>query len=315
MSGHWNRSGWRDRHYAWLMPARPPRRNESRRRLLLLAALCLVWIGLLIWPGPQLGAFLTAQTARLAHATRQGNTRTVTAGAGQHPPGVTVSNGSLHTAWQVGIQAAGAPDQDTGVRTIIETRLPQRVSDQTTDYYWIGAYLSDGSFVQAGYYISWLDDTRAGWFYCAFTANGQKGPCAMGTLGSAGGNGSRHTYTLETLSGATTGGVEWRVTLDGATIGQFAWTAGDTGNFMPGIYAESSGYTPHAATSQLGPVRFSGGIQVRPSGQTDYVAAPHAQVQYNATDICPPYGVAADGLGIALLGSGLDCPPGSSQLW
>lgn len=299
-----------------LTSSRPPRRNETGRRLALLVLLCLAWLGLLIWPGPQFGTFLTTQAARLARLTDQGVSRVATAGT-SHLPGAPSSSGSggPHTTWQVGLAAAGAPFQNTGVRTTIVTRLPQRVSDQTTNYFWVGAYLSDKSFLQAGYYVPSYDDAHAGWFYCAFTASGQKGPCKLGPLGSAGADGSRHTYTLEAVSGATAGAVDWRVTMDGATIGQFAWTADDTGAFMPGIYAESSGYAPHAAASQLGPVDFSGGIQVRPSGQSGYVAAAHVLVQYNAANVCPPYGVAADGSGGALLGSGLDCPAGSSLLW
>lgn len=310
----WGPQDWRDRRTLRRISARPPRRKEPGNRLLLLAILCLAWLGLLIWPGPQLGAFLSAQSAWLARLTGQGISQVVTVGT-SHLPGATAAGGGPHTTWQVGVAAVGAPGQDTGVRTTITTRLPQRVSDKTTNYYWVGAYLSDGSFLQAGYYVSSTDDTHAGWFYCAFTAGGQKGPCALGPAGSAGGNGSRHTYTVETMPGGTAGSVDWRVTMDGTTIGQFTWTAGNTGAYMPGVYAESSGYAPHAATSELGPVAFRGGIQVRQAGQTGYVTAPHVQVQYNAANICPPYGVAADGAGGVLLGSGLKCPMGGSLLW
>lgn len=314
MGEHWSPYGRRTRGPVHLAPRRPPHQNETRRRLLMLIVLCLAWISLLIWPLPQIGAFLTAQASRLAHLTDQGVTRIVTAGA-SHLPGATVAGDGPHTTWQVGLTAAGAPLQDTGVRTTIETRVPQRVSEQTTDYYWVGAYLSDGSFLQAGYYVPWYDDAHAGWFYCAFAAGGRKGPCALGPLGSAGGNGTRHTYTLEAVPGTVKGAVTWRATMDGTTIGQLAWTAGDTGAYPPGIYAESSGYAPHTAMSQLGPVDFSGGIQVRPSGQTAYVAASHAQVQYNAANVCPPYGVVVDGAGGARLGSGLACPAQNSVLW
>lgn len=318
MSQQWSPSpyGRRMRDPVRLARRQPPRRSETRRRLLLLTALCAAWVGLLIWPLPQVGVFLSAQVSRLAHLADQGVTRIVTTGA-SHLPGATVAGGGPHTTWQVGLAAAGAPRQDTGVRATIETRVPQRVSKQTTNYFWVGAYLSDRSFVQAGYYVPGNDDAHAGWFYCAFTADGQKGPCTLGPLGSAGGNGARHTYALEAEAppGNAKGATIWHVRMDGMTIGQFTWAAGDTGAYPPGIYAESSGYAPHAATSQLGPVDFSGGIQVRPAGQTAYVAAPHALVQYNATNVCPPYGVAADGSGGARLGSGLDCAAEDSMLW
>lgn len=294
--------------------ARRPRANGLRRLLLLLATLCLVWIGLLIWPMPKIGAFLLAQTARLAHMTGPRAPGITTAG-GSHAPGATAVGGGAHTTWQVGVAAAGAPEQDTGVRTTIQTRVPQRVSDRTTNYFWVGAYLSDGSFVQAGYYVPWYDDAHAGWFYCAFAAGGGKGPCAMGPPGSAGADGTRHTYALEAVPGGAAGATDWRVTMDGAIIGQLAWTAGDTGAYPPTVFAESSGYAPHTAASQLGPVDFSGSIQVRPAGQTAYVTASHGLVQYNAADVCPPYGAATDGAGGVLLGSGLDCPAEAALLW
>jgi hypothetical protein len=234
------------------------------------------------------------------------------------------SGGGSHTYWQVGVMAGPDASDATGMRTSITTRLPQTVAAQTTNYYWIGSYLDDGSFVQAGYFVSWSDPSDAGWFYCSFNAAGTEGPCVYGPEGSAGADGTTHTYALEAAptsatnggaDGTDTGGATWAVYVDGAAAGQFAWSSGNTGDNSPSAYAESSGFAPHQATSRLGPVDFPAPIAARPDGQTAYVPADHLRPVYSASDVCPPYGADADGQGGVLLGSGLDCPSAGQWLW
>lgn len=318
MGDLWTPHDWRARDPSWRPRYERQRRRQSRlapkvRRLVILIAL---WLGLLVWPVPQIGDFLSSQSMQFAGAASGNVTRLVNSGLSSIPLplGSADDTSPQHAFWQVGLAADGAPDHDTGIRTAIQLVLPQRVSDQTTNYYWVGAYLSDGSFIQAGYYVPWYDTSHAGWFYCAFYAGGREGPCKYGTLGSAGIASSRHTYTLEAAGNDSAGKPEWRVQLDTATIGQFAWTAGDTGTSAPVIYAESSGFAAHDPTSTLGPVDFSG-LEVRPAGASAYVAAPHLRVVYNALNVCPPYGVAADKHGGVLLGSGLSCPIRWTLLW
>lgn len=317
MGDIWNPQDWRTRDPSWHPRYERPHRQRSLLvpRLRRLAILVAVWLGLLVWPTPQIGDFLSAQSTLLAGAASTSVTRLVARSLGSipDPGGSGGDSSSQHTFWQVGLAADGAPTQDTGIQTAIQTVLPQQVSNQTTNYYWVGAYLSDGSFIQAGYYVPWYDTAHAGWFYCAFYAGGREGPCKYGPLGSAGDASSRHMYTLETVAGATST-PEWRVRVDSAVVGQFAWNVGDTGVSAPVIYAESSGFAPHDPTSLLGPVDFSG-LYVRPSGASVYTAAPHLRVVYNALNVCPPYGVAADGHGGALLGSGLACPDRWTPLW
>lgn len=240
---------------------------------------------------------------------------------------ITVGDGRMgaaeragqHEYWQVGLVAGPEASNATGMRTTIVTRLPQRVAANTTNYFWIGSYLADNSFIQIGYYVPWYDQSDAGWFYCAFTPSQGKGPCEYGPLGSVGENGSAHTYTLAVA--ATTTNVDqananvWSASVDGGEVGRFGWSDGDTGANTPTIFAESSGFAPHAATSVLGPVDFPVPIQTRPAGQRGYVVAAHLRPVYDAPDVCPPYGIGAGATGGALLGSGLPCPKDVSWLW
>lgn len=223
-----------------------------------------------------------------------------------------------HEYWQVGLAAGPETNDATGIRTTIMTHVPQHVAPNTTNYFWIGSYLSDSSFIQIGYYVAWYDQSEAGWFYCAFTPNQQKGPCAYGSPGSVGGDGTTHTYTLAVLSASSLDQADatvWGASVDDAQVGQFAWTSAGTGPNTPAIFAESSGFTAHPATSDLGPVDFPVPIQARPAGQSAYISAEHLRPVYDAPDVCPPYGAGADATGGALLGSGLPCPIDAAWLW
>lgn len=314
MSDVWNPHDWRARDTSWRPRYERPRRSSFVTKLRRLAIFVVLWLGLLIWPTPQIADFLSAQGTNLAGTASTSVTRLMGRTVGSIPGPLGSADASQqHVFWQVGLAADSAPGHDTGVRTSIQTVLPQQVSDQTTNYYWVGAYLNDNSFIQAGYYVPWYDSTRAGWFYCAFSAGGHEGPCQYGPLGSAGTNASRHTYTMESDSNAS-GAAVWHILVDSTTIGEFMWTAGDTGTSAPVIYAESSGFTAHDPTSRLGPVDFSG-LDVRAAGASAYAAAPHLRVVYNALNVCPPYGAATDGHGGALLGSGLSCPDRWTLLW
>ena len=292
-------------------PVRPRMRPQPRNRheLRRIIALALAWVALLIWPTPQIGAYLSDQSSQLARQTDVTLAQLADRGMGILP-GATAqaTSTSAHAFWQVGLTADGVQDHDTGMRTTITTLLPEHVSAGTTDYFWVGSYLADGSFIQAGYYVSWSNNSAAGYFYCAFDPQGKEGPCQFGPAGSAGDNATPHTYTLEAS------GNRWSVQVDGVTVGGFAWSSGDTGASVPVVYAESSGFSAHAAVSQLGPVSFSG-IDVRPAGSSAYITAPHVRVIYSDTNVCPPYGAARDGHGGALLGSGLPCPERWSTLW
>ncbi len=291
---------------------RAPAGNRRARWMVRLAALCLGWLALLVWPSAPLDGALRSLGTRLTSLTQPSTSWHLA----QVPAALTtaVPPNPNQLYWQVGLRAGEENNHATGMRTVIQTLVPQATANQTTNYYWVGAYLADDSFIQMGYYIPWYDNTHAGWFYCAFDAHRNKGPCAYGPPGSAGVNGAAHTYTLETVPAAD-GKIIWRARLDTVTIGQFTWTAGDTGANTPLIYAEASGHDPHPATSQLGPVDFPIGFSVRRASESAYTPVTHALVTYSTTNACPPYGLEMDGHGGVLLGSGLSCPPNGATLW
>ena len=269
-------------------------------------ALCLVCVALFIWYTPQINTYLSLSgLAKVTAALHQ----LFTSNSSRTPPGIAAghSGPKMLQFWQVGLEAGSEDEDAIGARSTIQTRLPQRVSVNTTNYFWVGAYLRDNSFIQVGYYVPWYDESHAGWFYCAFYANGGEGPCTYGALGSAGANNTHHTYTMQAVT-SSTGHVSWKLSVDSRQVGSFTWSSGRTGANVPMIYAESSGFTPHPSTSQLGPVDFLSGLQVLLRGAAGYQPAAHLFVMYSASSVCPPFGMRSDGQGGVLLGSGLLCP-------
>jgi hypothetical protein len=275
-------------------------------RILQLIAFCLLVALFALWSVSQIDAYLLSPTgiarveSALTHRQKDASSQPEHRASPQ-------SNPVLVQFWQVGLQAGADDSHAIGARSIIRTRLPQRVSVNTTNYFWVGAYLSDGSFIQAGYFVPWYDEAHAGWFYCAFYPDGREGPCVYGASGSAGTNGTDHLYTLEGTTGAGAT-VFWKISFDDIVVGRFTWSSGNTGAYVPMIYAESSGYIPHPGTSQLGPVDFVSGLEILHAGQAQFEPALRLYVMYNAPAICPPYGIGIDGHGGILLGSGLPCP-------
>lgn len=279
-----------------------------------IVGIAVLWLALMFWPTPQIGAFLATQVPSIAgpalHDTSVGVAHTLA----RIPDRISsiASPNEPHTYWQVGLTTGDEDAHSTGFRAAIVTIVPQRVSPDTSNYYWTGSYLADNSFVQVGYYVPSHDPAHAGWFYCAFYKDGKEGPCAYGPLDSAGQTGESHTFTLES-SAAQGGGYTWRASMDGTPLGEFEWATGESGSNTPVIYAESSGYKPHGADSVLGPVDFPEGLLVRHAGAKTYAPARHLFAAYNAPNVCPPYGMKADGHGGVLLGSGLKCPDIWSQ--
>jgi len=295
------------------LPASPSGTSSTIWRLAIIIA---IWLGFLIWPSPQLGSFISNQGLQTANSTITNITHWASTTQITLPQvHTTAANPSPHQYWQAGVLGSDADAHDTGMRASIVTRVPQQVASNTTNYYyWVGAYLADESFVQVGYFVPWYASTSAGWFYCAFSADGKQGPCRYGPAGSAGNNGTTHQYTLQALTDGS-GGVTWQALMDGTLLGSFAWSTANTGSHAPSIYAESSGYAPHLADSTLGPVDFPGGMQELPAGTTNWVHVAHASAVYSSSDVCSAYGIASDQHGGILLGSGLNCPAAGSQIW
>ena len=275
-------------------------------RILRLIALCLLVALFALWSVLQIGAYLLSPAVIAQVESALTHRQKDTSAQPSHSASAQ-SHAIMVQFWQVGLQAGADDSNAIGARSIIRTRVPQQVSENTTNYFWVGAYLSDGSFIQAGYFVPWYDETHAGWFYCAFYPDGREGPCVYGASGSAGANGTNHLYTLEAITGASDK-VFWKITFDDIVVGRFAWSSGNTGTYVPMIYAESSGYIPHPGTSRLGPVDFVSGLEILHAGQAQFEPAVHLYVMYSAPAVCPPYGIRMDGHGGILLGSGLPCP-------
>ena len=290
---HWHSAPAPASHAA----GRERRTSRSRGRgVVRLAVFCGLWLAIFVWPMPAAGAFLAHQTYALTNGAVSSLVR---------------SAAQPHALWQVGLQAGGAEAHATAMRATIGTLLPQQVAADTTSYYWVGSYLTGGSFIQVGYYVPGYAPSSAGWFYCAFTPAGAKGPCVYGPLGSVAG--AAHTYALSATKDVG-GRPVWNASLDGRPIGSFTWSAGESGTASPTVYAESSAAQPRGAESILGPISVSG-FAVRLRGASDYRPVSAVYPAYSAGDVCPPYGIRALGNGRAELGSGLECPNPLVALW
>jgi hypothetical protein len=227
--------------------------------------------------------------------------------------GSDTTNASLLQYWQIGITSGDDGLHSTKMQTTIRTRLPQYIADRTTDYYWVGSYLSDRSFIQVGYAVPWYDRV-AHWFYCAFTSVGEKGPCMLGPSGSGGKPGSWHRYSLTAVSNIHQGGWNWIATMDGTQIGQLTESTGQTGQFAPVVIAEQSAFEPHEPTNDIGPVEFSPTLEI--ATQTDALhPVHHAWMLRTSANACPPYGIGVAGNNDILLGNILPCMSPATQLW
>jgi len=219
------------------------------------------------------------------------------------------------TYWQVGVVAGGDGQHVSAMRTRIRTHLPHTVADKTTDYFWIGSYLADGSFIQIGYAIPWYD-AQPRWFFCAFDPNGTKMQCPLGEPQSAGPAEAWHSYTLIATRVQPDHWL-WVAQIDDHVIGSIPEQVGSTGVATPGVFVEQSAFAPHAATNDLGPVEFSPAIEVVQGGAstTHFTAATTGNVAYSTLDVCPPYGVGLAGKNDVLLGTDLPCLPAGTYLW
>ncbi len=218
--------------------------------------------------------------------------------------------------WQTGVLAGGDATNATAMQTTIRTVQPNHIASQSTDYFWIGSYLADGSFIQVGYAVPWFDPEPR-WFFCTFDPQGNEGPCPLGPPGSAGPSGAVHTYTLVAQPADQAGTWDWVASMDGQTIGDATLGAGDTGRQTPSIFVEQSSFAPLSATNDLGPVDFNPAIQFShdTNGSPDFSAPQHARPAYSSSSACPPFGVNVIASNAVQLGSQLSCLPTDTNLW
>lgn len=221
---------------------------------------------------------------------------------------VTQQSTMEHQYWQAGTIVDATGRYATAMQTTLRVQIPAQIAEKTTEYFWIGSYLANHAFIQIGYAIPWYDRSPR-WFYCAFTPDGQKGPCAMGDQGSGGIQGSIHHYALSVVADSFPGMWKWMASVDNQVIGTIQESAGSTGLSTPGIFAEQSAYVPMRAVDILGPTAFSPAIEISTASHDAMysVGLDHLVAEYSAPDVCLEYGIAVQGNSTVLLGSHLPC--------
>ncbi len=230
------------------------------------------------------------------------------------PPATKAAATATALFWQVGVSATADGMESTAMRTTIRTQVPTKIASQTNDYYWIGSYLADGSFIQVGYGVSGSDHT-AHWFYCSFTAQHQEAACPLGPPNSAGSVGSWHTYSLELTKQIAQQQWVWTATMDSTVIGTITTTAASTGVMSPSVYAEVSAFHPIPAANSLGQVEFHPAIQLHGQSDQHYHTPQGVTIAYSQANVCPPYGMSIIRANDVVLGSGLHCPPNGGIGW
>jgi len=211
------------------------------------------------------------------------------------PMGVT-SAGPGDPLW---FQQGAIGDQSThnsvGASVMIRTVYDKVNNDAHS--YWVGSTLSNGAFVQVGYYNGLTTTNQyycCAWFYEFFPPNNSTSPPFIGPEGSAGPIGSWHTYTMN----YTSNGV-WAFYMDNQYLGS-STPAGQKYNLWSG----STGNNPIAALSEvasttvrtdvIGPAEFKNlqyetqpnALQPVPTGNV------HIGCGLNNSCLPNPYGVA-----------------------
>ncbi len=259
---------------------------------------------------------MVALVILLVSVTRAGRLASLVIPQARSTPPAATQAAAAATAlfWQVGVSATADGMESTAMRTTIRTQIPATIANQSNDYYWIGSYLADGSFIQVGYGVSGADHT-AHWFYCSFTALHQEVACPLGQPNSAGPAGSWHTYSLALTSQTARQQWVWTATMDNTVIGTITTAVASTGVMTPSVYAEVSAFHPIPATNSLGQVEFHPAIQLRNQRDPRYHTPQGATVAYSQANVCPPYGMNIIQANDVVFGNGLHCPPNGANGW
>ncbi len=211
------------------------------------------------------------------------------------PMGVT-SAGPGDPLW---FQQGAIGDQSThnsvGASVMIRTVYDKVNNDAHS--YWVGSTLSNGAFVQVGYYNGLTTTNQyycCAWFYEFFPPNNSTSPPFIGPEGSAGPIGSWHTYTMN----YTSNGV-WAFYMDNQYLGsstpagqKYNLGSGSTGNNPIAALSEVASTT--VRTDVIGPAEFKNlqyetqpnALQPVPTGNV------HIGCGLNNSCLPNPYGVA-----------------------
>ena len=166
--------------------------------------------------------------------------------------------------------------------------------------YWVGSILSNGAFVQVGYYNGLTTTNQyycCAWFYEYFPAGNTNSPPIIGPAGSAGPIGSWHTYTMN-----YTGSGVWSFYMDNQFLGssptqgqQYYLGAGDgdSGTHAAAVLAEVAQTTSN--TDVIGPAEFKNFMYETNTSPWQLVPVGKVHIGYGATssmNLGNPYSVA-----------------------
>ncbi len=228
--------------------------------------------------------------------------------------------------------ARGGPDSymNSGAKVTIQTIYGQNPISGSLAF-WVGETLSNGAFLQAGYLITnrtglypsmctdlgcskqtYITKGSAEWFYEYFNSEtGQSFLGAVGDNGSAGANGTFHTY------GFYSKGSSWYFFMDNTTLGSVNLGTGDSGENGPVAFAEVANAS-EADTVSI-PVIFSN-LSMYKGGRFLQVPIGYSYIGYGVgsqSTIQNPYGVEELGnkVNYFAVGSGLPQPRNWDTLW
>jgi hypothetical protein len=203
------------------------------------------------------------------------------AGAGQRQVGAWgYSPGNLY---------AGANQVRT---TISPPPLPQTTYDGagvSYVYLWIGQYLPDGSFYQAGFVTQHREcPGQLRWFVWGFNPAGDTTVNTFGPCGLTGTN----SFTLRYEASQPNGTYSWLANMGGNTLpgSRFYARSNNIGTELPYATSETSRLTSALpnVNNQMGPVTYNPALQVRLGGVWQSVE--HA-VSYYWNAPCPPHNI------------------------
>jgi len=237
--------------------------------------------------------------------------------------------------FQFGIKSDSSASFNNGARVEIQTIVPQNITNGSLAF-WVGETLSNGAFLQVGYVIQSktgyysaicnengcanAEKIKAGdaeWFYEYSLSNTQgnllssrKYFSAFGPDGSAGANGTFHTYGFYSI------GNTWYFTFDGKVIGSTDLGTNNSGAHVPIAVGELAGTNTNNV--YIKDVTFSN-LAVYKNGRWLPVSSGYAYIGYSIESkkiLKNPYGVEEvnNMPNYFAVGSGLPQPNGA-QLW
>jgi len=238
-------------------------------------------------------------------------------------------------AWntlQVGVRGDLASEGSSGVSVAIRTHVyPAREGE--LDYFWVGADLSDGGFIQFGYSLQpgnqcLKGEAISGDTICQGKTDNINSTDArwqwqywpnrywidyywgIGSANSAGNNGTWNTYSI--VPNPKDSG--WSFQLNGKAIDKISFLPASLAT--PVKFIAEKGFSSKQQNETLGPVEFRNLAYLEKDGwhftqtlTTSMVCAPQC-------NIANPFGVAVDGAGgYMVAGSGIKQPANGILLW